>query len=230
MRNTVLAVLAIAMTMTACNSSSNSSATMETQLDTVSYAMGYLVSKGNQGEGWEDLNPAVMAQAMRDYYENGDEGSEMTEEEAKNILGKYNESIKAGAGLKWLEDNKTKEGVVTLPSGLQYKVITEGTGEKASFADTVECHYTGKLIDGKVFDSSVERGESIKFPVNRVIPGWTEAMTMMPKGSKWELYIPYNLGYGPQGSPPVIPGYSTLIFEVELLDVIRASAESNIAE
>lgn len=121
-------------------------------------------------------------------------------------------------GEKFLADNKTKEGVVTLPSGLQYKVIKEGTGEKPTAADVVKVHYHGTLIDGTVFDSSVDRGEPTTFGVGQVIRGWTEALQLMPVGSKWQIYVPYDLGYGAQRMGTIVP-FSTLIFDVELLDI-----------
>ena len=121
-------------------------------------------------------------------------------------------------GDKFMAENATKEGVVTLPSGLQYKVITQGTGAIPTAGDRVKVNYHGTLIDGKVFDSSVEHGEPITFGVTQVIPGWTEALQMMPVGSKWILYVPYNLAYGDRDGGP-IPAYSNLIFEVELLDI-----------
>ncbi|NTW25815.1 MAG: FKBP-type peptidyl-prolyl cis-trans isomerase, partial [Lentimicrobium sp.] len=122
------------------------------------------------------------------------------------------------AGDAFLADNKTKEGVVALPSGLQYKVIKEGEGENPKPEDVVEVHYTGTLTDGTVFDSSVERGEPIKFPLNGVIPGWTEGVQLMKPGAKYMFYIPSALGYGDKGAGP-IPGGSVLIFEVELLSI-----------
>ena len=121
-------------------------------------------------------------------------------------------------GEKFLAENKTKPGVTALPSGVQYKVIKDGNGPMPTSTDSVVVHYTGKLINGKVFDSSVERGQPMTMALNAVIPGWTEALQKMKVGSKWEIYIPSTLGYGPvkQGD---IPGNSTLIFEVELLDI-----------
>ena len=112
-----------------------------------------------------------------------------------------------------------RDEVVVLPSGLQYEIIKEGTGEKPTSTDQVKVHYEGALIDGTVFDSSIDRGESITFGVNQVIPGWTEALKLMPVGSKWKLYIPYELGYGAQGSGPVIKPFSTRIFDVELIGI-----------
>lgn len=122
-------------------------------------------------------------------------------------------------GTKFMEENKTKEGIVALESGIQYKVIKEGNGAKPKATDTVVCNYKGELLDGTVFDSSEKHGEAATFPLQGVIPGWTEVLQLMPVGSKWEVYIPYNLAYGEQGSGQVIPPYSTLKFEIELLDI-----------
>lgn len=122
-------------------------------------------------------------------------------------------------GEAFLKENATKEGVETLPSGLQYKVITAGTGKQPTATDTVLCHYKGTLIDGKEFDSSYSRNKPLEFPVNRVIKGWTEALQLMKEGSKWMLYIPSNLAYGPNGAGGIIGPDETLVFEVELLKV-----------
>lgn len=126
----------------------------------------------------------------------------------------------AAAGKAFLEANAKKDGVVVLPSGLQYKVIKEGTGPKPTRSDQVSTHYAGRLIDGTEFDSSYKRGQPAAFGVTRVIAGWTEALQLMPVGSKWELYIPYSLAYGTRGSPPLIGPYAALIFEIELLDIV----------
>lgn len=123
------------------------------------------------------------------------------------------------AGEDFLNNNKNKAGVITLPNGLQYKIIKPGTGEKPSASDIVKVNYEGKLINGTVFDSSYKRGEPTTFPVSGVIPGWTEALQLMNKGSLWEIYIPASLAYGEQGVPPVIGPNETLVFKVELLDV-----------
>ncbi|MDO8929879.1 MAG: FKBP-type peptidyl-prolyl cis-trans isomerase, partial [Bacteroidota bacterium] len=125
------------------------------------------------------------------------------------------------AGEEFLAANGSKAGVVTLPSGLQYEIITAGTGSKPTTADQVKCHYHGTTIDGKVFDSSVERGEPAVFPVGNVIPGWTEALQLMPVGSKWKLFIPAALAYGERGAGADIKPNSTLIFEVELLEIVK---------
>lgn len=150
--------------------------------------------------------------------------NEMVQARINALQEKEQEAKKAASaeiiakGDKFMAENATKEGVVTLPSGLQYKVITQGTGAIPTAGDRVKVNYHGTLIDGKVFDSSVDRGEPITFGVTQVIPGWTEALQMMPVGSKWILYVPYNLAYGDRDGGP-IPPYSNLIFEVELLDI-----------
>ena len=123
------------------------------------------------------------------------------------------------AGQAFLAANAKKEGVVTTATGLQYKVLENGTGAKPKATDTVNVHYRGTFIDGKTFDSSYDRGEPISFPLNRVIPGWTEGVQLMPVGSKYEFYIPYQLAYGERGAGGAIPGYATLIFLVELLGI-----------
>ncbi len=125
------------------------------------------------------------------------------------------------AGLKFMEENKKNEGVVALPSGLQYKVITEGTGPKPAPSDVVKVHYVGTLINGNEFDSSVSRGAPVEFGVGQVIAGWTEGLQLMSVGSKYKFWIPFNLAYGPQGKPGAIEPFSTLIFEVELLDIVK---------
>lgn len=138
------------------------------------------------------------------------QATERSKQAAKNLA----------AGNAYLEENKTKEGVKVLPSGLQYKVIQEGTGEKPTVNDKVKCNYRGTLIDGTEFDSSYKRGKPIEFGVKGVIKGWTEALQLMNTGSKWELYIPANLAYGERGRPSIPPN-STLVFEIELLEVIK---------
>ena len=140
--------------------------------------------------------------------------------QAKSEMEKMQAGRKAkGVGEKWLADNAKKEGVKTTDSGLQYKVLKEGTGPQPTAADTVTVHYVGKLIDGKEFDSSVKRGQPATFPLGNVVKGWTEGLQLMKVGGKYELYIPYELAYGPQGRPPTIPPYATLVFEIELLSI-----------
>jgi FKBP-type peptidyl-prolyl cis-trans isomerase FklB len=180
----------------------------------------------------------VLARAIRDVLSNSKQS--MTDDESKatlealktKIVAKRDADAKAAqaeaqvqgdankkAGDAFLADNKTKDGVVTLPSGLQYKVITQGTGPKPTASDTVSCNYKGTLIDGKVFDASASHGGPIEFPVNGVIRGWTEALQLMPVGSKWQLFIPSDLAYGPRGAGADIGPNSTLVFEVELVSI-----------
>ena len=134
------------------------------------------------------------------------------------------------AGTAFLEANKAKEGVKILPSGLQYKVIKEGTGNTPTTTDKVKAHYRGKFVDGKVFQSSFEGGKPIEFGVTGVIPGWTEALQLMKEGAKWELYIPANLAYKERGSPPRIPPNSTLIFDIELFEIVKAAEPAKAAK
>jgi len=142
---------------------------------------------------------------------------------AYRIEKEYGENRKAGE--KFLEENKKKPGVQTTKSGLQYKVITTGTGAKPASDQMVKVDYEGRLIDGTVFDSSIERGEPVEFPLNAVIPGWTEALTMMPVGSEWEIYVPQELAYGAQPGGNVIKPFSALIFKVKLLDIVEDNVE-----
>jgi FKBP-type peptidyl-prolyl cis-trans isomerase FklB len=159
-------------------------------------------------------------------------GAIVTPEDAQKYAREHTEAIKAkaleaqygenkAAGEKFLAENKTKEGVITTESGLQYKVIKEGKGEIPTKESTVKVHYKGTLIDGTLFDSSIKRGQPATFGVNQVIPGWVEALQLMPEGAKWKLFIPSDLGYGAHGAGEMIPPHSTLIFEVELLKVIN---------
>jgi FKBP-type peptidyl-prolyl cis-trans isomerase FklB len=156
----------------------------------------------------------------------------INDENANIILQKFFQDIQVEKGKKtleegekWLKENAKKEGVVTTASGLQYKILKEGTGEKPLATDKISVHYHGTLIDGTVFDSSVERGQPVEFTVSGVIPGWTEALLLMPIGSKWEIYIPASLGYGERGAGGVIPGNATLIFQVELLSIVPVVEE-----
>lgn len=153
--------------------------------------------------------------------------TELTNKEANDTLNKYFSELQQKQAQKNMEDgaaflaaNGERKEVVTLKSGLQYEILTVGNGAKPKVTDKVKCHYHGTLIDGTVFDSSVERGVPAEFPVNGVIQGWVEALQLMPVGSKWRLYIPYNLGYGARGAGDSIGPYSTLIFDVELLEIV----------
>jgi len=222
----VLALGCGVMSLSSCGELSKNTK-ITNQVDSVSYCLGSTFGKNLERSGLGDVNEAVMMDAMRTAIANGDLKIDI--KDANKIIGDYVQAAKmkkASAnieiGTKFLEENKSKEGVTTTESGLQYKVITKGDGVKPAATDVVKVHYTGKLIDGKVFDSSVERGTPAEFPVNRVIPGWTEALQLMTVGSKYELYIPANLAYGERGAGADIAPNATLIFEVELLDIVSS--------
>ena len=196
-------------------------------MDKFSYAIGLGIGQNLLSMGAKGLCVEDFAQAVSDVL-NGNKTA-ISHAEARDIVNKYFEEMeqKINAeniekGKKFLEENKNRPGVVTLPSGLQYEVIKEGNvGRYAKATDRVECHYEGTLIDGTLFDSSIKRGQPAVFGVNQVIPGWVEALQLMPEGAKWKLYIPSELGYGAQGAGEMIPPHSTLIFEVELLKILN---------
>ena len=194
-------------------------------MDKCSYSIGLGIVQNLSSMGIANLSVDDFAQAIKDVLEGNQ--TAISHQEAREIVNKYFEELEAkmGAaaieqGKAFLEENKKRAGVVTLPSGLQYEIIKEGTGKKPQATDQVKCHYEGTLIDGTLFDSSVQRGEPAVFGVNQVIPGWVEALQLMPEGSKWKLYIPSELGYGARGAGEMIPPHSTLVFEVELLEVL----------
>ena len=198
---------------------------LKTPLDSMSYAIGCSVAQFYQQQGITNFNASLVSKGISDAT---NKKALLTEEQINmsitNYLQKIKEEKSAGnkkIGKEFLEQNSKKAGVVTLPSGMQYIVVKEGTGAKPTLTDKVKCHYHGTLIDGKVFDSSVDRGQPIDFPVNGVIKGWTEALQLMPVGSKWKLFIPSDLAYGDnQAGPSILPG-STLIFDVELIEIVK---------
>ncbi len=192
--------------------------------DKVSYCLGLSIASNLLTSGVKSISIDPFVDALKTAYEG--KQPELSPEEANKILQEFFGKVQAeqaeqaiAAGKKFLEENGKKEGVVTLESGLQYEVITTGEGAKPTANDNVKCHYEGTLIDGTVFDSSIKRGEPAVFPINGVIKGWTEALQLMPVGSKWKLYIPSDLAYGAQGAGNIIGPHSTLIFEVELLEI-----------
>ena len=205
--------------------------TLENRDQKVSYGFGLMLGKRMTND-LPDLDIETFVQGVRDAVEG--KAPLMTDEEIGTLLSEYQreqqqkqlEKVKQlseenkQTGMNFLSENKNKEGVVTLESGLQYKVIQEGKGIQPGPADTVKVHYTGTLINGQVFDSSVERGQPVSFPVNGVIAGWTEALQLMPEGSKWQLFIPSDLAYGSNGNRSIGPN-ETLLFDVELLEVIK---------
>ncbi len=210
--------------------------TLSTEKEKFSYALGMRMG-GSLKKQDVPVDPAILARGVKDAVSGGK--TLLTEEEAQAALTAMQNEMRqkqqakmqeAGAadkkeGEAFLAANKGKEGVVTLPSGLQYKILQEGTGPKPTATDSVVCNYRGTLIDGKEFDSSYKRGQPATFPVNGVIKGWTEALQLMPVGSKWQLFIPPDLAYGERGAGPDIGPDSTLIFEVELLSIQAKNPE-----
>lgn len=195
-------------------------------MDKLSYALGLSMGNNFKSSGIPALDIADFANGVKAVYENAK--PEMTYDEAKQIINEFFTRMQQEIteknreiGEKFLEENKKRAGVVTLPSGLQYEVITEGKGDKPRITDKVKCHYEGTLVNGQVFDSSIKRGEPAVFSVNQVIAGWVEALQLMPVGSKWKLYIPAALAYGERGAGDIIGPDSTLIFEIELIDIIK---------
>ena len=194
-------------------------------MDKFSYAIGLGIGQNLLSMGAQGINVEDFAQAIADVLNRNELA--MSQNEAREIVNKYfmelEEKMNAEnieKGKAFLAENAKKEGIVTLPSGLQYEVITEGNGKKPSATDRVKCHYEGTLIDGTLFDSSIKRGQPAVFGVNQVIKGWVEALQLMSEGSKWRLFIPSELGYGAQQAGEMIPPHSTLIFEVELIEVL----------
>ncbi len=195
------------------------------ELERFSYALGMSVASNLIKSGVKTINPEAFVKAINDTYIG--EMPQMMPDEANKILESFMEKanqdeakVNLESGLEFLQENRSKKGVTELPSGLQYQVIKEGDGDLPSLTDEVKCHYHGSLIDGTVFDSSVERGQPAVFPVNGVIQGWVEALQLMPVGSKWRLYVPPELGYGQQGAGGAIGPNSTLVFDVELLEIV----------
>ncbi len=229
----LLVVIILAANFIACTSQSGKVKKLETNMDSVSYAIGVWV--GNNPHflaDKEQIDVDILAQAIRDAF---DENTDiMTSMDAQKILQtwsmavnkKMQEKEKEGEagrieeGKAFLEKNKEKKGVIETESGLQYRVIKEGNGRIPTAADKVKVHYEGRLINGDVFDSSKERGEPATFGVTQVIKGWTEALQLMKEGSIYELYVPSELAYGPRGAGEKIKSYSTLIFEVELIEIL----------
>ena len=208
---------------------------LKTGQDSLSYAIGLSVANFYKQMNITNINSALVTRAINDVNKKGKQL--MTDQGADSCMRNYilkSKSDKASGnkkvGMDFLAANKKKPGVVALPSGLQYTIIKEGTGPKPALTDMVRVHYHGTLIDGTIFDSSVQRGEPIELAVNGVIPGWTEALQLMPVGSKWKLFIPSNLAYGDQQAGQQIAPGSTLIFDVELLDIIKKPGAMNVPD
>jgi FKBP-type peptidyl-prolyl cis-trans isomerase FklB len=225
----------VAIMLGSCAKTSVTGAKIKTKEDSLSYAFGIVNFNALQSDSLK-LNPTIVAKAMLD----GENGKpEMSDEIARGFIMSFvtaRQALQAGQKAEedkvlykdyiaeneaFLAKNKEKAGVTVTPSGLQYEVIKMGTGNKPTANSTVKVHYVGTLIDGTEFDSSVSKGEPVEFPVSGVITGWTEALQLMPVGSKFKLYIPQNLAYGASQAGELIKPFSTLVFEIELLDIIQ---------
>ena len=201
-------------------------------MDKLSYALGLGIGRQLAQMGATGLDIDDFATAIKDILAGAE--PKVEDSEAQTIVQEFfrKQEEKANAemaekgkkakaeGEQYLADNAMKEGVVTLPSGLQYKVLSEGNGKKPKATDKVKCHYEGFLVDGTVFDSSIRRGEPAVFPLNQVIAGWTEGLQLMQEGAKYRFFIPYHLGYGEHGAGASIPPYAALVFDVELIEVL----------
>jgi FKBP-type peptidyl-prolyl cis-trans isomerase FklB len=206
---------------------------LKSQDDSISYAIGLSVANFFRQQNVQHINTSLVEKAINDIMKSG--SPLLNEQQANSVImacmnkaqaEKNKENTAAAevnkkAGDAFLAENKTKSGVVTLPSGLQYQVLTEGNGPKPAATDKIKCHYQGTLLDGTIFDSSIQRGEPLQIEVGQVIPGWTEALQLMPVGSKWRLWIPSNLAYGDRQAGALIKPGSTLIFDVELLEIVK---------
>lgn len=194
-------------------------------MDKISYALGISLGANLKNNGFESLDYEKLALGMQDLMDG--KSLEMSIQEAQTIINQYFQQIQEKAhaatieaGKAFLAENAKRPEIITTASGLQYEVLNEGKGEKPAASDRVEVHYHGTLLNGEVFDSSVNRGEPATFGVTQVISGWVEALQLMPVGSKWKLYIPSDLAYGAQGAGQSIGPHTTLIFEVELLAIV----------
>ncbi|MCX6121170.1 MAG: FKBP-type peptidyl-prolyl cis-trans isomerase [Ignavibacteriales bacterium] len=204
--------------------------TPKTQKEKVSYSIGINIGKNMKAQGIE-VDQGLLIQGIKDGLNNAktamsDKDMETTMNAfQKEMMTKMQAKQKSDGdknkkeGEAFLAANKKKDGVITLPSGLQYKILKTGNGAKPTASQTVKCHYRGTLIDGTEFDSSYKRGEPAEFPVGQVIKGWVEALQLMPVGSKWQLFIPSDLGYGANGQGQIIGPYAVLIFDIELLSI-----------
>jgi FKBP-type peptidyl-prolyl cis-trans isomerase FklB len=198
--------------------------TFTTEKDIVSYSLGVNIATSLKNQGFDELNLDALVAALNDVFNN--HPLQIDEAKGGQILNAYFQGMQERKhaknieeGAAFLKANSAKADVITLPSGLQYKILVEGNGPKPKATDKVTTHYHGTLINGTVFDSSVERGQPATFPVNGVIAGWIEALQLMPTGSKWQLYVPSNLAYGTRGASELIGPNTTLIFDVELISI-----------
>jgi FKBP-type peptidyl-prolyl cis-trans isomerase FklB len=228
--NRTIPLLIISLTIILSSSSysqnffNQTNKTPKTEMEKLSYSLGVNMATGVKAQGLETIDANALAKAFKDVFEGND--LDISEEDGMKLLQEYFGKLQAAAqekageaGATYLAENAAKEGVITTASGLQYEVLTKGSGVNPTAADQVTVHYHGMLTDGTVFDSSVDRGEPAKFGVTQVIPGWIEALQLMSIGDKWKLTIPSNLAYGDKGAGGMIGPGATLVFEVELLGI-----------
>lgn len=219
-----LIILALSATSLCATAQTDKAAALKSKTDSASYALGLSVAEDLKTRGVKTLNFALLAKAMEDSFGNKPAllNGEQRQKAIYALLEAANKDQQATAmaeGKQFLEENKKKQGVTTLPSGLQYQVLTAGNGARPKASDEVTVHYKGTLLNGKQFDSSYDRQEPLQIKLNQVIPGWTEGVQLMPVGSKYRFFVPYQLGYGENGAGTDIPPYSVLIFEIELIKI-----------
>ncbi|MDR0981901.1 MAG: FKBP-type peptidyl-prolyl cis-trans isomerase [Culturomica sp.] len=226
-----LFLVALAMNfLVSCNRATTSTeATLKNERDSASFFAGYFLGQSLSSTDMTEPNMEAVLAGMNSALQKKDIG--VNPYVMNSVIINYGQKKRAALaitnlekGKKFLEENAKRSGVVVIEDSIQYEVITEGNGSKPVATDEVKVHYEGKLIDGTVFDSSIERGEPVTFPLNRVIPGWTKALQHMPVGSKWKIFIPSKEAYGPQGAQGSIGPNETLIFEVELLEIVPPKA------
>ena len=220
----IVLIFGVSALIFSCNNVDTSNSELSTQMDSVSYSLGVSVANNLKSSGFETIESSAISEAFNDVFSEND--VKISEEDANALIQDYFMELSqkksqeaTNKGQAFLDENATKEGVVTTASGLQYQVLTEGQGAKPVASDEVTVHYHGTLIDGTVFDSSVDRGQPATFPVGGVIQGWVEALQLMNVGSKYKLFIPSNLAYGERGAGGSIGPNETLVFEVELLSI-----------
>jgi FKBP-type peptidyl-prolyl cis-trans isomerase FklB len=222
MKKIFIAAIAVASAFASCKNGGKSAAKLENSNDSLSYALGVSIATNLAESGLNEVDYDKFLQGIREHMDSTSamdvETAETFIRESMKKMAEAKSETNKKAGEDFLAANKSKDGVVTTASGLQYKVVSEGTGAQPDANDKVTVHYHGTTIDGKVFDSSVERGQPASFGLNQVIPGWTEGLQLMKKGAKYTFYIPQNLAYGARATGP-IEAYSTLIFDVELIEV-----------
>jgi FKBP-type peptidyl-prolyl cis-trans isomerase FklB len=223
-KNVLLVILAMGIFFFSACKTERNSISLKNEIDSVSYSLGVSIAQNMKMSGLEEVNSDAFAQGLDDFLKN--DNPQIHPAMADQIINTYitavrnRESEKSRKeGEDFLAQNKQKQGIQTTESGLQYEVVEQGNGASPDANDMVTVHYTGKTVNGNVFDSSVERGEPVTFGVSQVIPGWTEGLQLMQEGGKARFYIPSDLAYGARGAGPDIPPHSTLIFDVELISI-----------